>query len=148
MSRAETAHRRKRPWRLKFLALLVLLIAALNLLRAIEAVQNWQFLENLPLRVSPLYLLLSGAIWALVGFTLAIGIWFGWRPAWLGTQIASLVYAAYYWLDRSCLAEASVLTVRGPFMVLLTVLLLLIVFGSLWLPDLPSEMFFQRLPLP
>ncbi|MBN1669361.1 MAG: hypothetical protein JW862_19890 [Anaerolineales bacterium] len=134
--------KRKRPERLEFLALLVLVFALLNLLRVIETVQEWQLLENLPLSVSPLYLLLSGAIWALVGFILAAGIWWGWRPAWLGTQVACLAYGVYYWLDRWLLAEPNVLAVRWPFMLLLTILFLLFAFASLWLPA--GRAYFRR----
>lgn len=139
---ADRRPKRKRPWHVEYLAALVLGFALLNLLRAIEAGRNWQLLDYLPISVPPLYLLLSGAIWALIGLLLAVGLWFGFRPAWLGAQVVFLFYAGYYWLDRLWLAEPPALAIRWPFLVVLTILLLVLAFGSLWLPG--GRAFFRK----
>jgi hypothetical protein len=91
------AHRR--PWGVTILTLFVLTIACLSLLRFVLSLAQWRFLSSLP-GVSPVYLALSGLVWASLGFILFWGLWRkkGWAPRRVGW--GALLYALYFWLDR------------------------------------------------
>jgi hypothetical protein len=101
------AVRRSRPLSVTLLALGVLTLAGINLLRFVVSLQQWSFLSEI-LSVSPLYLAGSGLVWALVGLTLALGIWFGRRWSVLGAWLAGLAYSLYFWLDRLLVAAGGV----------------------------------------
>ena len=142
MSVTETTGKQKRPWYLTWLAVLVFLVAVINLLRFLGAIRQWQLLNLLPLSIDPLYMALSGAVWALVGLPMAAGLWLGWRWVWIGLQAAGLIFAIYYWIDRLWLAQASTLIDRWPFVLLLTISLLIYLFSSLWAPG--ARTFFHQ----
>lgn len=122
-----------RPYGVTLLALGVLSITVLNLVRFIMAIRSWQFLDELP-GVSPLYLTLTGFIWALTGMALFWSLWrgMGWAPRLM--QAVMLTYAAYYWLDRIFLAERAAsslqesagvfLPLNWPFTITVTALLM------------------------
>jgi hypothetical protein len=68
------------------------------------ALGQWEFLSDLP-GLSPIYLALSGLIWALAGLPLFWGLWKG-RPWALQLSRAFvLTYALYYWIDWVYVAE-------------------------------------------
>ncbi len=116
-----------RPLSVTLLALGVLSIASLNLLRLVDAVRLWDFLSKL-LPISPLYLALTGLIAGGIGLFLAWGLWKGrgWAPRF--TMLASLAYAAYYWLDRLLLSNADSRRSNLPFSVGATLVLLALIF--------------------
>jgi hypothetical protein len=124
----------RRPFLVTLLVVLVLLFTIVSWFGFFEALQLRQFLQQLPLSVSPLYLLLRRAFWGLVGPALIWGLWFGYRWAWFAGQIVVLAYALFYWLDRLFLATSDVLASRLPFEAGLTIGLVLFCFGVLWLP--------------
>jgi hypothetical protein len=78
----------------------VLSLSALNLIRFGAALTQWETLVEFAPRPGPLYILLTGLTWAVVGFPLFTGLWLE-RPAGYRAALpASLAYSAYYWLDR------------------------------------------------
>jgi len=95
-----------RPKSLTILCIILLGLSLFNGLGAYSAYQEFGFLRDLPLSVSPLYLLLRRAFWALVLGVLAIGLWK--RQAWgrIGALIAISAYLAQGWLERLWLARA------------------------------------------
>jgi hypothetical protein len=92
-----------RPFSVTMLAIGVLTLAGLNLIRAVAAFQQMEFLTDL-LPVSPIYLIVSGLVWGVVGLVLAFWLWSGHPAAAGGTLAAALAYSLYYWIDRSLLA--------------------------------------------
>ena len=123
------SHRPRRPLGVTLIAALVLSIAGLNLIRFFLAIRDWDFLSSLP-GISPLYLVLSGLVAALIGFSLAWGLWRGkaWAPRY--TLLAALVYALYSWIDRTFLSKDSFVHTNWPFALAMTLLILGLVFFS------------------
>jgi hypothetical protein len=97
---------RRRPLSVTLLALGVLTLAGINLLRFVVSLQQWDFLDSL-LLVHPLYIAVTGIVWALAGLTMTYGLWFGKGWAVRGTQAITLLYSLYYWLDRLLFATSS-----------------------------------------
>ncbi len=124
----------RRPFLVTILVVLVLLFTIVSWFGFFEALQHRQFLQQLPLSVSPLYLLLRGAFWGLVGLALIWGLWFGHSWAWFAGQIVVLAYALFYWLDRLFLMISDALATRLTFEAGLTIGLVIFCFGVLWLP--------------
>jgi uncharacterized membrane protein (DUF2068 family) len=98
------APRVRRPLSVTLLALGVLTLAGINLLRFAVSLQQRAFLSSL-LPLEPLYLTISGLVWAVLGLLLVWGLWSGRGWAVLMTQIGILVYSTYFWLDRIFLAQ-------------------------------------------
>jgi hypothetical protein len=113
----------RRPWSVTWLALFVLIIAGSNLIRFIEAIRQWQFLSE-TIRVSSLYIAISGLIWALVGFPLSWAIWRGWRNSPVWTLAATCVYSIYYWFDHLVMARDSLSNWR--FAIVLNAIIILV----------------------
>ena len=102
MKRALAALRKPRSRRTRgvtLLALGVLIMACLNLVRAILAIQQWDFLSQQP-GVSPVYLLLTGMVWCMAGGWICWGLWL--RKPWAPDQTRGLVliFSLYAWLER------------------------------------------------
>lgn len=133
--------RRKRPFSVTLLTLLVLTITILHWIRFFMALSWWDFLETLP-RVSPLFLTLTGFIWGVAGLPLIWGLWLGLRWAPQATIMVSLLYSTYYWIDRIFVANFAVDRGRWPFLAGMTLLLLVFVLLTLTRSD--SRYFFQR----
>jgi hypothetical protein len=112
----------KRPTGVTILGWGVLIIACLNLARLIQAVQQWDFLAELP-RVFPLYLALSGLVWGLLALVLGWGIFKGmrWAPAF--GRLGTVAYLGYFWLDRWLVQQAPERWTNLPFLLGITTLL-------------------------
>jgi hypothetical protein len=110
----------------------VLTITAANLVRLVQAIQQWQFLTEL-LSVSPLYLAASGFIWTTAGLVLAWGLWRGrrWAPGLM--RLFALAYSLYYWLDRLLLRTAGPGS-NWPFTAVANLVLLIFIFRVLSRP--------------
>jgi hypothetical protein len=93
-----------RPFSIKLVVFGVLCFAALNLLRFIRTIMEWDFLKGL-IQISPLYLLLSGLIWGVVGILLAYQTWRGWGKAPVFLFLVAILYMLYDWLDRLFLSQ-------------------------------------------
>ncbi len=122
--------RRSRPGRVTILAVGVLTIASLYLLRLVETLRQWQFLSGLD-GISPLYLALTGFIWAAVGLPVFWGLWRGFAWAARFGLGYLLVFALYYWLDHIFVANRSVSLVNWPVTAALTVVGLAFSFWAL-----------------
>ena len=88
----------KRPFSVTLLMLGVLIITVVNLTRFVLSLRVWSFLASQS-GISPLYLAVSGLIWAVAGSFLIWGLWRAkcWAPRLM--QAVALTYALYYWLD-------------------------------------------------
>jgi hypothetical protein len=125
----------KRPFFVTALIALVLTFTGMQILRVWTAAASWQFLNSLPLNISPAYFVVSGLFWSLAGITLAWALWR--RKAWApwGARISALGFALAYWADRLFLQTKGPQSINEPFDLLLTVLLLAFVFAALALPQ-------------
>lgn len=135
---------RKRPFLVTSLVVLVLSFTIVAWFGFFEALQHRQYLRQLPLSVSSVYLLLRGAFWGLVGIGLIWGLWFGHNWAWFASQVVVFTYALFYWLDKFFLATSDALAARWPFEAGLTIGMVIFCFGVLWLPA--SRRYFDTEP--
>ena len=91
---------RKRPFGVTLLLWMVLFLSAWGLLRLIATLRWWQVLDQYGARLSPLYLAITGAGWAVAGVVLVWSIWTGKRWAYLAIPISIFLWLAEYWLER------------------------------------------------
>jgi hypothetical protein len=96
-----------RPFRVTILVIMVLTIAVIHLIRLVQAIHQWGFLSTWP-GVSPLYIALTGFIWAVVGLPLAWGLWCGKPRALRASQIIIPAFLLYAWIDRIFIANPMV----------------------------------------
>jgi hypothetical protein len=115
-----------RPFSVILLALLALFFSALNLARAIQTVQYWNILKAMAL-VSPIYLLVSGLIWGVIGLGLSLGLWKGWRNAARSLLPFVLAYSLYAWIDRLALPGYAGRNQNWLFMLVINLLVLALV---------------------
>lgn len=132
----------QRPSWIIALCVLTTLISLSHLLRFILVLSNWQILEQLPLKISPLYLNLDGIIWGTAGVVLTWGLWQGSSSAWIWTQVLALLYAAACWADLLWAAPPSLQSTRWPLNLLLTILGLGFVYFTLYMKA--SQEYFNR----
>lgn len=94
----------KRPKCITIIALMVLVFTAINLIRIIQVIAQWQFLSTV-LSHAPVYQLISGMVWFLGGLTILINIWRGKRSAPLLIMVGGVLYSIYYWVDRFAISS-------------------------------------------
>ncbi len=85
---------------LAIVGIILLGLAAFNLLGAARAVDRWDDWSSLPLAVPPAYLLLRGLFWAVMFVVLPTALWRQWPWARWVAWIGLAVYLAQGWLDR------------------------------------------------
>jgi hypothetical protein len=120
----------KRPFSVTILSFCVLIIVVLNLIRFIESIRQWAFLEGLP-GVSPPYIAGTGFFWTAVWAVSGVSLWFGLRWAPTMTLLSALLYAVYFWVDLVIVGRISLALDSGsawPFRLLLTILLIALTF--------------------
>jgi hypothetical protein len=121
----------KRPRSVTFLVIGVLSLTGIFITRFIQTIIQWEFLATLPLSVSPLYLALTGFGWGLIGLSLGLGLWFGWRYARRGLQIALPVFVVYDWIDLIFLVESPGGKASIPFRLGITIVFALMTYWIL-----------------
>jgi hypothetical protein len=121
---------RKRPFSVTLLAVLVLSITIVHLVRFINTLTLWNFLTELP-GGSPIYLLLSGLIGFIAGALLSWGLWTGKPRAPLAAAILTVIYLSIQWLEQAISVRAGNEFENWPFMVGITLIVLLFVFWTL-----------------
>jgi hypothetical protein len=94
-----------RPFSVTLLTGLVLIIAIGNLIRTLQTIQKWSFLDNL-LQISPIYFLITGLLWGMLGLVFAWGLWKreSWALDWI--KWIALLYGVHYWVDRLALTRS------------------------------------------
>lgn len=134
----------KRPFRVTLLVLAVLSIAIIHLIRFVQAIHQWGFLESWP-GVSPLYLALTGFIWGVVGLPLVWGLWRGNPWALVAFWIFILVYVVYAWIDRIFVANVEITMSQSSASFFLALATLFILALAGWITtNAKTKAFFRR----
>lgn len=120
----------KRPWLVLLLLVISLIFTASAVMRVWNGVQYWGFLDDLPMSVSPLYLVVTGSVWGIFGILAAIWVWWGQSRASQLVTTGALVYSLQFWLEQLFVMTNPLRRVNWPFLAVLTVVSLLIVFLS------------------
>jgi len=133
-------NRVKRPFAVTCLVALVLTITATQFLRAWVAFTDFAFYREQLGTILPVFFMLSGLSWGVMGVWLANGLWRGrdWSPR--AVRWGLVFYTAFVWLDRLFLQASGPQTVNWPFQLVGTILLLIAVFAALALPQ--TQLFF------
>lgn len=97
---------RSRPFGVTLLLWMVLCLSAWGTIRLLAALRWWAVLYEFDARLSPLYLLLTGAGWILAGGILLWGTWS--KKAWANWAIPLSIglWLLEYWLERSFFQSA------------------------------------------
>ncbi|RPJ23287.1 MAG: hypothetical protein EHM33_21390 [Chloroflexi bacterium] len=91
---------RKRPFGVTLLLWLVLSLSAWGVVRLLATLRWWDVLNEFGARLSPLYLLITGAGWVLVGAVLLWGIFLGKTWMRLAMPLSIFLWLAEYWIER------------------------------------------------
>ncbi|MEW5872911.1 MAG: hypothetical protein AB1894_26870 [Chloroflexota bacterium] len=109
------AEKPRRPFSVTLLVIVVLIVAVTYLLRLVQALAQWEFLSNW-LLVPPLYLALTGLVWASAGLSLAGSLWMGKRWARPAFWLAFAAFSLYFWVDRLLLPGYPQRNANWPFL--------------------------------
>lgn len=90
----------RRPFGVTLLLWLVLCLSAWGLLRLAGALRWWDLLYDNHARLSPMYLSITGAGWALAGIVLIWSIFSRRRGIHLAIPVALCIWIAQNWIER------------------------------------------------
>jgi hypothetical protein len=123
--------RQKRSAVLIILSLVTLSISLLGWLRLLVAIGDWDYLGDVAPAVLPVYLAISGMIWAVIGMVSAVGIWFRkrWSLILLACAVAS--FTIWYWMDKLLLSANPEAVSNWAFSLILTICILAFFTGSI-----------------
>jgi hypothetical protein len=125
----------RRPWPILILSLAVLVFSTTQAARALNGAAMWDFLMDVQLTVSPLYLVLTGLLWAVLGLRVAWWLWHGRILARAGLQVLAISYTLYYWIEQFLLMTSPLRRTNWPFMAVVSVLAIAAAF---LVPALPA----------
>ena len=90
----------ERPFLVTLLGLGVLILTVFNAVRFGSALVQWDLLLDFASQPGPIYIATTGLIWALGWLIVYLSIEYNWKWARKSTLALSILYAAYYWIDR------------------------------------------------
>ena len=130
-----TNHQKKEPQpsqprnRRYFMAAMLLIIYALvGWLRLYNSLRFWNYLQELGLRPSPLYLALSGGLIA-IAFTIAFFLCImRMKSCGLFSRIICVLFLLWFWLDGICLRDREKFLYQLPVTILITAATLILMF--------------------
>ena len=123
-----------RPHSVTLLALIVLLMGAVNALAFVSGVRRYTVLASLPLSLPPAVPLVSAAVWAAAFAVLGWGLWRLRRWALWGTLAGVTLYLAQAWLEQILFGRSDYLRSSAWFNIARDAVLLLFVWGILLRP--------------
>ena len=123
--------RPKRSAVLIILSVVTLAVSLLGWLRLLVAVGGWDYLGEIAPAVLPVYLAISGMIWALIGMVSAVGIWFRKRWALILLACAVASFTIWYWMDKLLLSANPEANSNWGFSLVLTICILMYFAGSI-----------------
>jgi hypothetical protein len=110
--------------------MIALIFTVSAILRVWHGVQLLDFLGQLSLSVSPLYLIITGGIWAIAGGWTTVWVWLGHRRAPVSVIILALIYLTIFWAEQFFLMINPLRRVNWLFLGGLSVVVLLVIFLS------------------
>ena len=128
-----------RPRSVTLLALLVLSLAAFNLLSLTSGVRRYTVLQGLPLSLPPAVPIVSAAVWTLAFGLLAIGLWRLQAWARWGTLGAVTLYLAQIWVELLIFGQSDYIRTTAWFYVVVDGVILLSVWGTLLRPKVQQS---------
>ncbi|MEK6221573.1 MAG: hypothetical protein N2D54_04945 [Chloroflexota bacterium] len=90
----------KRPWSVTWLALSVLSWVGIGLTKISTTLTQWDFLNNLPLTVSPTTFLITGGVEAVIGIMVFAGLWNGKPWSKNATKYFAWILLIKYWIGQ------------------------------------------------
>ncbi len=123
--------RSKRSVVLIILSVVTLSISVLGWLRLLVAIDDWDYLGEVAPAVLPVYLAISGMIWAVIGMVSAVGIWFRKRWALILLTCAVASFTVWYWMDKLLLSANPEAISNWAFSLVLTICILAFFTGSI-----------------
>jgi hypothetical protein len=129
--------KRKRPFLVTLLAIVVLSITTIHLVRLIQAINWWDFLSQLP-GVSPGYLAVTGLIGTLLGLPLFWGLWRGHPIVPAAARSLAVLYGLYWWLEKLFTAQSAGNLINWPFSAAFSIVLLSITFLTFLRPEVKA----------
>ncbi|HVF24905.1 MAG TPA: hypothetical protein VNA23_03400 [Anaerolineales bacterium] len=117
----------RRPFGVTLLLWMVLSLSAWGLIRLLATLRWWDVLTEFRPSLSPLYLSITGAGWAIAGAVLLRIMWSGKAWARLAIVISILLWLAEYWIERLFFQQPRPNLL---FTMAITVLLLAVTFAS------------------
>jgi len=126
----------RRPRRLIPLVGLLIGLALFNLLGVVSGLQQWALLNRLALSVSPVYLVVSRGVWAVVFVVVSVGVWR--LTAWgrWGILLALGVYFVQGWVERLWFERSGIGLLNVGFLLSVQVIILALVTLSVWRPPI------------
>ena len=91
---------KKRPFGVTLLLWIVLSLSAWGAIRLFASLRWWDVLYEFDARLSPLYLLITGAGWVLAGGILLWSMWSGKKWAQWAIPISISLWLVEYWIER------------------------------------------------
>jgi hypothetical protein len=125
----------KRPRSITILSEMIFLFSCLYLTRLVMTISQWDFLSHTLLKPSPIYLVISGLVFGMIGFPLAVSIWRGSSWAWRTVRLVIPIYLGYYWLERIILSSLTLWSLNWLFIFGVTVIVLLWTCWTISRPD-------------
>jgi hypothetical protein len=124
----------KRPFSVTVLGFGVLISVLLQLTRMVSGIIQSQLITRLPLSISPVYFIITGLVWAVVGLINIYSTWLG--KSWAAGVVwwSTVGYSLYYWLDELLVKQSPLRTTNWPFLITLNLLILVITYGFFRLP--------------
>jgi hypothetical protein len=116
-------------WSAGMLSAIVLFFSLWSMLRAGQALADWQVLVEYGAPAA--YLLISGLVWSLAGLGLLTALFRGWLQTRRAGIVISVLYWVWYWADRLFIQQSP--TPNIFFSAVFSVLFLAVVI-LLWLP--------------
>jgi hypothetical protein len=90
----------RRSFWVKLLSFGLLVFSFFGWLRFVLSIIQWDWLLSVGVHPGPWYTAVSGLIWALLGTTSLLLVWFGRSKSPNVTLITVFLYSIWYWLDR------------------------------------------------
>ncbi len=90
----------KRPWLVLLLFIVSLIFTVGAWARVWNGLQLLDYLSELPLSVSPWYLVITGAVWGIFGLAAVILIWWGTTAAPLTVTLGAIAYSLNFWVEQ------------------------------------------------
>jgi peptidoglycan/LPS O-acetylase OafA/YrhL len=112
----------------------VLTFTGLQAIKLWATISSWNYLNSLPLSVSPVYLGVNAAVWMIIGGVLAFGLWRVRSWALPATRWAIIVYFLEVWLDRVVLQPKGPQQSTWLFDLLLSLVIIASSIGNIALP--------------